>query len=319
MRLRQDILFILLLVVSTIALSFILHTILKDDYQTVGWSRDEHLNFYQEQLNSTNNPDIVFFGSSSLMNGVNPTVIHKEFKKNNIPLKTYNLGVNWFGLDIQYTLMKRWIENKQPKAIVIEVPYLLRFQPHPYFDKVSGFDSILLAIKNNPHYAIDSLLSYGIRNFYQKLANNANLPLITNKFNRKDNLGLVHVSLNHDQKQVIQQTISSELAKGQYTFNKNSTLKQSYYDFRYHYHHVFLKEIHNYCRSKKVKLFLLATPKLRINQLPPDLKEKYEALGTLIIPPPKLLQKSELWRDMTHLNDEGAVILSKWLSSKLKL
>lgn len=278
---------------------------------------DPHLEYFRTELSKEkSNYDMLIIGSSSMMNGLQPQVLEDIFESQaqttSPAWKIINLGVNWFGHDLNYDMLYTWINKHNTKALILEVPYLYRYDPHPNYHKIASVHSILLSFVNSP---IQALKSYFY--FFPSRITQLYLPLITSPsspeepplYNRHKQQGYVKVP------EKSHRTPNGPIALKD--IPPRSFLKTQSQEIRYAHHRFFLNKMVELCQQHDIKLFLCATPKQHINQLPPWLETRYSKLGTILVPPPQLLQHQHLWRDSGHLNHNGSTLFSQWLAHEI--
>lgn len=283
--------------------------------QSKYWNQDPHLQYFENEIKKEQQADISFFGASATMNGVHTPMISKYLSENSFDNKTINLGVNWFGHDLQNLLVERWAEKHPGKLCILTVPILKRYKEHPNFSKIAKPKHYFYLLQHAPHRAIHSILFYTPRLIYQSLA--SHLPKQAPHSNRSHQQGWVEITIPEPQKIKHMTRDSHLLEKGMKKVNDPSGLRKFIQDFRYRHHHAFLRKSIQFLKKENIDTILLIIPKLQLNDVPTQLLKNYKELAEVWVPPEDLLQKPGLWRDINHLNTKGAEQLSSWLSLKI--
>jgi len=266
-----------------------------------------------EENNAYKN-DIVFLGASSTMNGIDAPELNRLLAPK--ATSCLNLGINWFGHEMQLSILEAWLEQHHPKKIVVEVPMIYRYYMHPHL----VFHQSPLVMKSlwsiAPHRALVPSLCQGPRYIlqncwpessfadpqYQRLERSGTLIVAQNEFEVQQSLIGAHKILSQPRQQLA----------------KTTDLKNVYRHFRYHPQLGFLKAIRGLCKNKGVPLVFLAMPSCGFQTIEPELLEVYQTLAPLWEPPWELLQKPPYWRDSGHLNATGARELAQWLAQKIE-
>ncbi|MBF0198246.1 MAG: hypothetical protein HQL32_11070 [Planctomycetes bacterium] len=313
----KDIKFILYLAVTLIGpVCFFYFS--KNEPTFANWAYDAQLNHYEQALALSHDPDVIFIGSSRTMNNINTHKLNEWFKEDGMNTQCYNLGINWFGHDIQAHHMERWLQHKKPQVIVLEVPMLFRFYLHPHFKRLASSKEIAYLSLNTPWKAPHIMAYYSPRMLYQFMATKFNFPKQDSLFDRQNLAGFTAVEMNEEQLKKSYDIAHRKIKKGLTKIPQSSAYKNTYYKTAYRPHQVFLKRMISLCKEKDIKLIQLIYPKIALNEAHPLLKSDYESHGELWIPPEELIQKAEYWRDASHLNQTGAEVLSKWVYQQFR-
>ncbi len=246
--------------------------------------------------------DIAFIGSSRTENSLNERLIEYYIPE----FQTLNFAYCRYGRNLHYRLIKDLIEEKQVKAVVLEV----RQEENPYSHPVGAY-----FMEND-----DLLTSY-------PLFNKDWLTDWTTAFQFR--LQLAQEALWHKQAQLIPDSngygfypnytipdlneIEQEKAERQNGVTKGSLKRKMENTYPYHY----LKKIAKLCEENNVRLMFLYLPSYGVQQAEPTNAEFYQQHGHLLIPPDSILQKIENWADPNHFNPDGSVLLSRWLGEEL--
>jgi len=308
---QSDFKFLLILFLS-ILLPFVYFLFSGHVPKSSNYTHDIHINFYETQLEKKEDPDIVFFGTSKTMNNIRTDLINENSK-----LKSVNLGINWFGLGIQSHLIKRWLKNKKPKIVVLEVPLLLRYAPHPHFSKLATAGEISVALKKSPVHALKSSVYFSPRLLYQYTATKLEFTKYDSYMDRENNSGFLRIGLSEAELLEAERNSFEKLKMGQKTIAESSSYKALIRDYLYAHHNAFLAQIKENCAKMNIKLVILPLVKLNLQKPDPYLNDFYKEFEELLEPPISL-QRADYWRDSSHMNVKGSTALTTWLNKELK-
>lgn len=279
---------------------------------------DVHLQYFFEQCQKEERPrEVVFLGSSQTMNAVHAPYIRELFEQDGLGVQVHNLGVNWFGLDLQHVLLSAWLEHHQPLAVVLEVPYLYRYKLHPNFSKVAEPEQIFDLMGFSFPRALVPAFGYGPRVLYQQWVL-SQLEASPSLSDREEHLGTLIVNLPEEKRLENLSRDRARLAMGMKKIPAQSRWKRRLKDVAYRHHEAFLKKSVDLCRARNIPVILLVVPRLQLNDLSEDFNKRYQALAPVWCPPEKLLQRPGLWRDINHLNTKGSEVFSQWLADQIK-
>jgi len=266
-----------------------------------------------DKKNQENGPSVYFLGSSKTMCDIIPEKVESKLKSTRV----MNLGVNWPGENLYKPLCRRICEEKNVKALVIEVPYLNRYAGHKNFRLFCSFqESLEEPFLGSAEY-VSNVIFTPYRQLYQFLLEMVK-PLKPSLVNK----GYHHVVQTDQEKENIRKSFQKEIDNGVYFTSSDIEVKSKLGKLRKEIlgkpsrsNYAFLA---NYCKEQGVECIFLALPKFSIYEMTKEDRDFYQSMGTLLVPPPAMLHKSELWRDTGHLNDLGAKILSEWVGDELK-
>jgi hypothetical protein len=123
-RTRQDALFWSLLLLTLLALPLLIDGIglapRVEAYKTVGTNAGTIGGVIRDIYGPQTNGDIVFLGSSLVEAGIDREMVSREF-----PGNVAVLALNWPGLDLQYFLLRDYLERRKVRLVVWNLP-----EPH---------------------------------------------------------------------------------------------------------------------------------------------------------------------------------------------
>ena len=250
-------------------------------------------------FNKTNQP-LLIFGSSRAEHHYVPEIISKETL-----LKSYNVGRAGVGMFFHYAVLLSTLERYTPKVIVLDLDHRdlyiksNNFGPNvvkeaaPFYGKKSKeFDSLL--VRNNYDYLLyqSNLFKYNKKFF----------PIITGAIRSEkkyDGYAPVSGVLNSIPKDSISEvyTISNDLVN----VTKEFILK---------------------AKKKNVKLIIVLSPSYKKTPKEFDnyvysLQKKYKVNVINHFKDTTFLNHPKYFRDIDHLNDEGAKVFSKIVAKEI--
>lgn len=260
-----------------------------------------------DRLNSNTKPvDIAFIGSSHTINGIDDELISTELEKFNIT--AVNFGYCRLGRNLNFTLLKEIIKNKNPKYIFIEVREDENRYGHPIFPYVVESKDVLFAkpFFNRDWFSdIYKHMSYKVELSQDMIFNKTkDYPIQDQDFGFASSPDTITAFLNSEE----------ELSKTPPDSNQNNQLRNFYMEYSRSY----LKMIHELCKSNDIKLFFIYLPVYNTDFEIPLEYPFYSTLADVIIPPKVIFKTYYNWHDKDHLNQTGAKILSLWLANEIE-
>ncbi len=97
---------------------------MQKDVRTGNW-------FYRRVLLSQRPIDVAFIGSSKTMCAVHDALLESNLREAGCTeLRIANCGVNWFGTNMQWLLLRHVVEQRKPKIVVVEIGFDIRAESH---------------------------------------------------------------------------------------------------------------------------------------------------------------------------------------------
>lgn len=301
------------------------------------------------------NPDIIFFGSSRTLSGINPYVIENEINKNkDQEINVFNIARSWRGNGQIYQLIKDFYSNDQQinKAVVIELSNFmftkrtsskkfyfensLYYQGYyPKFYENATFETLIFDIKSKRHQNV----IFNLRDFFElnyfKIKNlltmKNKLKIINNtnyKKRRKNDKKICYSEkseIKFNKKKIKQRDRVIKIVKNE-NHKDNWKQKDLYFDINNVNHirpNFYLNEIIKLLENKKIKVYFMIMPKLNFGlpseKLIKNLKSKFPTVE--IIYGDKFIYEKiyikEGWRDKTHMIKYSRDKWSKWVANQL--
>lgn len=290
------------------------------DIRTGNW-------FYNRIYQSDAPVDLAFVGSSKTLCNVHDALIqHHLTTRYHIDIQVANCGMNWFGNNLQWVLMRDIIQHKQPRYMVIEVGFDMKAESHRLFPLLAHTADILDAPLINPSYVPDIGKAVWNRWLYQ----HEDLLNIVHQYDSipTDSLhsSLMWWATLPITAEALARDSVAEPAILQRALERGSTrtaaLPQNFpmtwgYALEKWAPKAYYQQMAELCRQHNIHLIFLYLPTYGIQQSSPRDAEFYQTLGELWLPPDSVFRNPHNYFDPDHLNQNGAVQLADWLSERL--
>lgn len=268
---------------------------------------DNHATWIYDRLHS--NPktaDIVFFGSSHTMNGIEDSLIENLLGNKEHIL---NMGYCQLGVDLYYTFLQELIVTKHPKQIIIEVRSDENRYRHPVFPYLASNKDVLTApLLFNPDF-----ISENYEHLFYKLETIHRI-IFKDTANQQ-----IHIEQNFGCRN-FRDTISLEhLISAKESHFKNQKKESSFATWFYmKFPRYYYQKIGALCKKNNIKITFLYIPDYgEPNYLPAELPT-YKKYGNVLLPPSTIFENTHFWFDVGHLNRAGAQALSVWVAEQIK-
>jgi hypothetical protein len=256
-----------------------------------------------------NNPtpaDVIFFGSSHTINGIDDEIIEKEL---NIPsLHVVNFGYCRYGVNIYPALLKEVLLAKKPKILFLEVREDENRYSHPVFPYIADARDIFLA---TPFFNRDLVRDYFDSFLYR-------LRLLKVQYFKKDSV--VPFRTGNFGFMGSKDTASKPfLEKVKQDHEKPKAKLKSLERFFYMtYPRIYLEKLSDICKENNVRLCFLYIPEYGSSEKEPLEMMTYSKYGNVLIPPHEIFEDPDNWFDENHFNHAGAGKLSTWIEMEIK-
>lgn len=298
---RKLSLHICLFILPVILMAFVIQPNKKHVYASLKDDCANRANWmYQRVFKDSLAVDLAFIGSSRTMNSLNERLMEEVLPNQQL----LNYAYCRYGRNLQYIFIRDLITQKSVHTIVLEVRAEENASSHPIFPYLAENEDLVTAYPfYNQHWLSDWGTAFQFRlQLLQEQAwqNGSGMDLDTHEYGFTPNYTIPDSKAleKHYEREVSE----SGSLEGQ--------IKDTY---PLHY----LRRIKSLCDGNKVNLLLLYLPSYGVTVSPKN-EDVYHQLGTLITPPPSILENPTYWADGNHLNPEGSVVLSRWLAQRLK-
>lgn len=294
---------IVLFTLPIILLVFLFPQDKKQVYAALKDDCDNRANWMYQRIYENPLPvDIAFIGSSRTENSINERLLEYYIPE----YRTLNFAYCRYGRNLHYMLIKNLIEEKQVRAVVLEV----RQEENPYSHPVGAYfmenEDILTSYPFfNKDWFGDWATAFQFRlQLTQEAIFDNQMELIpdSNEYGFYPNYTVPDLT-----------EINKEGAERKKADDGGFKRKmENTYPLHY------LKRIAALCSENNVRLIFLYLPSYGVPQTEPTHADFYRKHGTLLIPPNNILQNINNWADPNHFNPDGSVLMSRLLGEELK-
>lgn len=274
------------------------------DYANLGW-------IYEKLTDTSNSLDMVFFGTSHILNGVQDSVIQAGLSnKFDRPVRVLNLGLNHSGRNLHYSLIKELYRRHTPQYIFLEVRATESKRGHFLFPFVAEQSDILSPVALiNINFLRDILQLLVIRRDYLlEIILGSNVHRTSDQNPRYGYQPNYKPTSKIEIKQASERLLATKdwYVPGEFISN-----------LKYRYPLEYLSKIGELVQVNGGKLAFIYLPFFGAPDKPVEI-EFLRELGPVYLPPKELLENIDYWSNSTHLSRQGAGIFSEWLLSELR-
>ena len=250
--------------------------------------------------------DIALIGSSRTLCGLRDSLLEKRLtEKHHLKTNVANLAFCRYGRPLHFVILKDLFENQHPVVLVLEVRETESRFSHPDFAFIAASKDLLPPVLHESYFKQVLRGARARTDFYLKRMVGL-LPLpdtsgITNNYFYFESSGKADTLLLNKTKQT----------------NKIKGKKNIGFDWQYSFSKKYLKNIFMLATKNNVKIYFLYLPSYASQFDLPHEHDFYSQYGELLIPPNRILENSDFWADEVHLNQDGAIELTDWLSQKI--
>lgn len=270
----------------------------------------------REQIFDDSRPsfDTVFVGTSHTWTAVNTATINARFPGQ----RSYNFGVNWFGVDTKAVIVQDLLERKRVKNLVFEIASYDDANTHEYFRFMAplknawghaarqwsgvGREQVLTLdpkFKDAVEQSLSVLAPFVVKGWYFGLREKLARPQMPEGEGRNDGWESVDQVWSFEDPAVTITTVHDE--------NRTISLNPN------------LTAIIELCRRRGVKLFFPFVP-VRNEPLPgPRHVAALAPFGEIIVLDPATYYPAPLWFNPQHLNTRGAAVFTEQLLRHVEL
>jgi hypothetical protein len=260
-----------------------------------------------DRINSNQEPvDIAFIGSSHTIHAFQDKKIEELLETNS---RVTNLGYCRIGRNLEYILLKLLLEKKSPKMVVIEVNEDEAKNSHDIFP--------YLANSKDLFYTPTPIN----RDYFSDLFNggSARLEYFKEHFIFRNKYPEINPELygyTAESRIVTDLELEENEKKWQKRFKRYES--EMITNIKIKYPFAYLNKMIKMLNDKKIPFIFVYLPEYGSKMKSPKYADQYEKLSKVLIPPADILNNKTNWMDAAHLNNNGSVLLSKWIAESLK-
>ena len=255
---------------------------------------------YNALYTDKSNAEVVLFGSSKTLNGINDSML------NRLGNETYlNLGYCRFGRNLDWFFIEEYCKTHQPKKLILEVRQQEGDVTHP-------LTPFLLPLSE----VAESALSFN-KDFFSDIYNKwlCNLKFLRTCIFNTTNKMPVLLKIKGGYWPGNGKPSTAEL--NAYRYKDSVTMSMQKPDMVLHSKNYF-ERLKKLCAAKHIQLCFLYLSNYGNVKSKPDCYETYKRYGRVLCVPDSLLQNPLDFSDLGHFNLKGANKTSHWLATQLK-
>jgi len=263
---------------------------------------------YERIVDSRTPIDIAFVGTSHIMNGVDDQDIEQRLRDRRIDLRVANLGVIMPGRDLQLLMVRKLVDKKAPRLIVLEVD---EHEP-PYSHALAPYVEELTDIFCCKFF-LDTRFPASFLLFLKRQA--VNVPLLFRAQQAAspeaiDDFGWLPIEHTWSAGNSLIPASASPSGLQQ-------RLKEWAYRKTAWYGIDVVKRIKNLAQENAIDIAFLYLPEYAYTKRSSVDLQYYQALGPMIFPPQSVVANSLNYADGVHLNAGGARALAPFLADQI--
>lgn len=264
--------------------------------------------------------DYAIIGSSYAWCAIYPNLISKKMNGK----KTWNLGRNWDGRDVDYLIVKELVKHHQVKNIIIQFYDGEVQEAHPYYrylvSPADAFHEMVYYLKNTKitdkervKERINTILSYfadlSVRAYWQILREDEALnPAYIKKSNRLNGFYILDDTAKQQKSKFEKvKNMTWKIRPGNKEFFPSGSRASFYLD-----------KIHRLCLTYDVDLYFVFIPQYCHTLPSKSTFDFFSQRGEVLIPDIKLITNMKFWRNPGHLFQKGSRIFTRQLIKLLK-
>jgi hypothetical protein len=264
--------------------------------------------------------DVVFIGTSRSVAGIDSEIVERTCRDaGGKYCSSVNFGMLHLGRNMHWLLAREVMERRKPRLLVVEVQeteYRALHPAFPYF--ADEWDLVSAPIVINPSFFTDlgRLPTRQISLFAETVA--PRLFSVRTEFDPALYRG-PHWddTTGYDRAKVASvETLEAERSKAASAAAAKLRLPGALQKLEYRANVIYLKKILDLARQKNIEIMFLYLPQYH-DEKAPLYAELYDGYGPTCPMPGEIRNHHELWKDVDHLNSAGAVVLSRFLGSKV--
>lgn len=249
--------------------------------------------------------DIIFFGSSHTLNGIDDKLIDEQLNSQNVSV--VNMGQCSLGVDLYYAYLKEAIKYKKPKHIIMEVRNTENRYSHPVFPYIASNKDVLI----EPVLFNRDYISNNYRHIYYKMEIIRDI-IFGDSLNNEVNAESFGCRAIDDTMDL------TALQQAKNNYKEDEPMSKFATWFYMSWPRSYYEKIAALCKSNQIEITFLYIPAYIEPYRIPDEYNFYGHYGKVLMPPDSIFRNTAYWFDESHLNQTGAKALSSWVAEKIK-
>lgn len=261
---------------------------------------------HARMLEDTTAADIVFFGSSHTMTGIQDMALETLLAaRTGRTYRVANLGYCRIGEELPYVLLKDLLRTKKPQLVVLEVRERTSTSSQPVYPFLAEREDLVCP----PSFAQQAYLPNVYNGWLLRLA-----ALRTDVLGAADTVTLPAYSR-------FGYRFSEHTGDPAHLAQTKANAKKEHpsgllRDVETHYPDRWIAQLEQLAAENGIQVCFLYLPSYGGLETNPEFLAARPG-GIFLLPPPSLLDSPSCWRDPDHLNNKGAILLTTWLGEKL--
>lgn len=263
--------------------------------------------------------DVVFLGTSRTVAGIDSGKVEQSCHDvGGKYCSSVNFGMLHLGRNLHWLLAREVIESRKPRLLVVEVQETEYRALHPAFSYLADeLDLVAAPVVINTSYFTDlgRLPARQISLFAESAA--PGLFDIHTEFDRSHYQGPHWDDADKNPSSVVSdEQLESQRAHMAAIEDAKVRLPAPLQKLEYRANVIYLERLLDLARQKNIEIIFMYLPMYHDAKLPlfADVYDKYGATWWV---PGEIRDHHELWRDVNHLNFDGAAALSTFIGAKL--
>jgi hypothetical protein len=244
--------------------------------------------------------DIVFFGSSKTLNGINDSLMTER------GTRFLNLGYCRFGRNLDYFFIREYLKNHHPKKVVLELREMENDNAHPLTAFLMPLAGLAEGLRFLQPDILKDLFNKWLCNLKYCRARlfriSIQVPDLPGVFGYWPSRQLVSIETLEQKKR------SDSLKKATEPARNVSLNRRSAYYF---------SQVSMLCQRKNIHLYLLYLPSFgNMQGVPPEYQE-LTTFAEMLSLPDSIIKNAQYFGDYNHFNRSGARAATFWIKNRL--
>lgn len=260
--------------------------------------------FIFDRVFESNKPvDVAFIGTSHTLNAINDSLLETTFPNTNFS----NIAYCWQGINMEYVLLKDIITQKHPDKIVFEVREREEQISHKMFPYIADNNDIWQQpFLSNPSCFGNVLTALTTR-----------VEMQTKQKHIILNNNTAHKKFGFEARGEFASNSDLEKSKQVQFNNYNTSTGNLANDTLSGYTLFYFEKMMQLCNQNNVQIYFIYLPNYGGELAEPINIASYKKHGSVLLPPDSIMNNKNNWANTSHLNSNGAQLITTWLADHL--
>lgn len=262
---------------------------------------------HQRLYEDTTNIDIAFIGSSHTICGVNDSLLEANLTgQQQQPVYVANIGYCSFGRNLHYSFARQLLAQKQTRVIVVEITERENRDGHPEFGYFAGAGDVFTPVMFfNGDIFSDIYSALKVRFFRFREA----ITGLKKEYEMRPR----HEGYMPAAELADKAVLAARMEQLRGNPNPPNGFSRWFYN---KYPFSYLQCIAELAEENNCELMFLYLPGYGAIKTPEELAF-YKEYGKVLIAPTSIYDDPANWKDVDHMNDNGAYALAGWVAKEL--